>query len=244
MQRHISNTFFSLRSLFSGFHYVGKNSWTWKFIIGAIIVNIIVFGLVFYFIFLEFNSGVESLVELARLDLSTVVGSIVKVLLGILSFVISTFLFINISNIINAPIYGQLAEDYIVKNSTIRIRQFTVFEEITRSIGFEFKKVILMILLFIISLLLNLIPVVGSVLFVIFGFFQLIVFAGLDLFDPYLAKLNLSFRGKLKYIIKNPPKYYPFLFLAGFILTLPVINIFVFPFFVISGLRLVLASDS
>ena len=233
---------FSTGSVFFGFKYVFQNKWTWKYIFIAILVNIILFTLLLILFFNLSTNFSEFTLNFFKLDKSWLI--LLDTIAIILGFFLSVITFIFTANIANAPVYGQLAEKFLKLNSPITFEERSFFQEIFYSLSFELKKLLILIILLLLTFLVNFIPFIGQIIYFILTILQLILFAGFDFFDAYLSRTNLRFRGKTKYILKNPKKHFPFLAITGFLVTIPFLNIFLWPFFILSGLNLVLLEEN
>lgn len=224
--------------LTKGMKYIRENKWIWKYIFIAIGVGLILFIILSIVI----ASTITWILNytFAQLGVSAVGvwESVILIIVYVISFVLAGRLFLSLNNIVNAPVYGQMAEEFLHRNNVKAIREYSLIKDILRSIFFELKKIFLVLLLLVLMLLLNIIPVLGQILTIVFAIFQIILFAGLDFFDPYLSRKNYRFRSKVKFVLGKPYKHYPFLLIAGFITSLPVFNIIFLPTFIVSGLLL------
>lgn len=238
------NFFSSSKFVFFGFRYVLKNKWTWKYIFGAILVNIILLTiLILSFSFLT-NYFLDILLSNFKVEQGHILKATIDFVAFTLGFIISIFIFIFTANIVNSPIYGALAEKFLQKEAKDKnFIQRDFGQEIIYTISFELKKLLLLITLLILSFLLNLIPVIGSILFFIFTWLQIILYAGFDFFDAYLSRKGLNFRSKFKYVVSKPINNFPFLAVSGFLVSMPFVNVIVWPFFVLSGLGMVLYTE-
>ncbi len=231
----------SLKTVFYGFTYVSRNKWTWKYITGAIFVNFILFISLLAASSFLLNYIINAILSLFNIEVNSAIGQFITGISILFGIILALFLFVILGNIANAPIYGAMVEKYLqieAKNSVFVQRSF--LGEIGYSLQFELKKLIILILILILTLFINLIPLIGQVLYIILLVIQLILYAGFDFFDGYLSRLNLTLRQKVKYIISDPKYNFPCLGICGFLVTIPFLNIIVWPFFILSGLRLAL----
>jgi|GEM_PF-2720336 len=226
--RFFRNAVFSLKCLWNGLLYIKDNDWTWKYIAAAILVNIVVtlFSVIIAFLVLR---GVFSWLQ-GVVGLSGVFLNIFFFLVSIIAALIFTgVIFKSISNIINSIFYSPMVAKLLAKKGYVPEREVGVVEDLQRSIIFEIKKFIVMGVIGLLSSILHIIPIIGSVIFVLLNTIQVVLIGGVDSFEPTLALQKLKFREKLKLVLLTPDISWPFLLVTGFINSVPVLNIVTIP---------------
>lgn len=229
----------SFTALFRGIGYFLRNRWTWKYVAIVIFINIIAFVLTIWLLFFIFGSVIDWTFGLFSIDPQGVTSIVVSIIAGILAVLAVILVFTSISSILNAPIYSLLTEALLKRESQYILDSYPhrgLLGEIYYAIGLEINKYVVIVWIFIATLLFNVLPVVGQILFVIATILQLIIITGIDLFEPLIAKFRLRFWDKVKFILSRPFRYWPFLIVAGFLSSIPIINIITIPLSIISAI--------
>jgi len=229
----------SFKYLFEGSKYIKENSWTRKYIAAALIVDLIVFILLIIGWVLSVSWVSDKILGIFNISSTGVLRVFFQIVLFLFGIILLSRLIVSISTIINSPIYGEMTEKFLRLHNISGVKELTFIEEIIHSIGFEMKKVVILLVLLGVGIFLNFIPVIGQILFFIVSCFQIIIFSGLDFFDPYLARKSLSMSQKIRYITRKPYMHYPFLLTSGFLTSIPLVNVFLLPVFTVSGLLLI-----
>lgn len=228
-------------SLFKAGDYLVKHPELRKYVGLSILLNLLVFSVVIVAFFLVLMAIIQGIANTLQLELGGVVAGIFVVTSFVTALFITALLYSTISSAVNAPLYSQLAEKVLDLEGIKLHNQLQGFarvrDDLVKSLSFEFKKFSVSLLILLVSFVLNLIPAVGSVLFVIINAFQIITLAGLDILEPALARENLRFRDKLKFIYRNPG-FWPFILSAGLLNTIPVLNLILAPLNLVGGLLL------
>jgi CysZ protein len=229
----------------------------WGYVIVPIIVNIVVGILLYVGLLFPGLNGIEVLVSnldhqidtwvanlptwLRYLDVSAVIlGWLLRmVLVGALLFVIG-FLLLQFGGILGAPWYGQLSEKLeelrTGKPAVLPPNSLTsIFQDIGRALLFELKKIALQLVIGIPLLLLNFLPVYGSILFTIGGFSLAATVTFLDFVDAPLERRRLKFRDKLKMFRLALPASGSFAFVCLGLIMIPFVNLLAIPVCVGSG---------
>jgi uncharacterized protein involved in cysteine biosynthesis len=224
----VNNLIISSKAFLEAFFYILKNRWIWNYMIFAVFLNVIIFIILatFLFIFSDFISSqltlnLEQNIFIKSLDF------LLQIILWIILIFLLNFVFNSISSVVNTPIYSSLTSKIIEKElPEINFPEINIFTEIRIALVFEFKKILLSITFLICSFLLNLIPFLGSILFLILNILQIIFISGLDFFEPYHSLKKLRFRKRLLEISNNFTLYFPFLLICGLLSNVPFLNIF------------------
>lgn len=231
----------SFKALPNGFTYSLKNRWVWKYILLAMLVNLISLILVVALLTGGFYTIFYSILNWQNWDIDPVFHVFVIFLFVFISLAIGIFLFSFISSVANSPVYSNLIEKVIERElggMLPEMRERNFFEDMLYTVSFEIKKLVLAFFIFILSSLLNLIPGIGSIVFVVFNVAQVSIYSGLDMFEPIWVKQDSKFRHKIWELLKNPVKYWPFTFTSGSLNAIPVVNIFTIPISTIGAILL------
>ncbi|MEL7038362.1 MAG: EI24 domain-containing protein [Cyanobacteria bacterium J06592_8] len=229
----------------------------WGYVIIPIFVNITLGILLYVGLLFPGLNGIENLVLtldnqidswvanlpdwLRYLDVSAVILGwllrviLVAVLLGIIGFILLQF-----GVILGSPWYGQLSEKLeelrtgrpavLPPNSVT-----SIFQDIGRAILFELKKLVLQMAIGLPLLLLNFIPIYGSILFTIGGISLAATITCLDFIDSPLERRRLKFRDKLKMLRLALPASGSFALVCLGLITVPFLNLLAIPVCVGSG---------
>ena len=100
---------------------------------------------------------------------------------------------------------------------------------------FELKKFLLILLIGTPALLLNLIPVVGTLLATGASVTLGVTITCLDFFDPPLERRRLSFRGKLSFIRRHLPASAGFGLICLGLVSIPFFNLIAVPICITAG---------
>jgi CysZ protein len=150
------------------------------------------------------------------------------------------FLLLQFGGILGAPWYGQLSEKLeelrTGKPAVLPPNSLTsIFQDIRRALLFELKKIALQLVIGIPLLLLNFLPVYGSILFTIGGFSLAATVTFLDFVDAPLERRRLKFRDKLKMFRLALPASGSFAFACLGLIMIPFVNLLAIPVCVGSG---------
>lgn len=169
-----------------------------------------------------------------------IIGNIALTILVIFLSIIIGFILVQFGVILGAPWYGALSE----KLEKARLGElppalpFTLenmVAEITRSLGFELRKIQLLISFGLPTLLLNFIPVLGSILSVISWSSIMSTIVGLDFINAPLDRRRLSFKEKLSIFSQNLPASGTFGLVCLGLVSIPLLNLLVIPLCVAGG---------
>ena len=229
----------------------------WGYVIVPIIVNIVVGILLYVGLLFPGLNGIEVLVSnldnridiwvanlptwLQYLDVSAVIlGWLLRIVLVTALLLVIGFILLQFGVILGSPWYGQLSERLeelrTGKPPVLPLNSLTsIFQDIGRAILFEFKKLALQLLIGIPLLLLNFLPVYGSILFTIGGISLAATITCLDFLDAPLERRRLKFREKLKMIRLALPASGSFALVCLGLITVPFLNLLAIPVCVGSG---------
>jgi len=235
----------SLLAYPKGVAYILKNKWVIKYIALAVFLNILTFIALIAFSF-WISSSFSDFILSVFTDNQNGLLSGLQFLLSLIFWGVLVFIFIQlfaaISSIVNAPVYSILTSKVIEKEfPEIDFPKSSIFTEIWLALLFEIKKLSISFGFLIFSLILNLIPLIGPIVFLILNLFQLFLISGLDVFEPYHSLSKFTFRRRIGEIISRPLLYSPFLLICGFIAAVPIVNIFLIPISIVAATQFVKA---
>lgn len=239
--RKITSAIKSITSLLNGFVFIFSHPQLWLFSIVPIVINTIVYITVVIGIISLGDNFIDSNL-LNKLPASYVfleyVFGVLWLMLGLL---ISYIIFINLALTLGSPFYGYIAE-YTMKyyglkfpNQTENWLQQAVFD-LKRAISFESKKILLGVIVLLVSLPINAIPFIGSILYVLLNLVFNSSMTALDFYDCALERFQFPFRKKLNYIKANYYSTIPFGFVAFTLTSIPIINLLVMPALVVAAI--------
>lgn len=205
------------------------------------IINLFIYTFVFYFSYTFITDKSE---ELFREAVSN------KLLLDFISFVLSLFtlllvlfacyfLFIIFGGLVSAPFNEKISKH--IESNVFGItseNNLPFFRDIAFSIKAELKKLLFYFSFMIPLILIDFIPMIGSVITLIFGSGFSFYFNALDYLDYPMTRRMLSFRKKLKSVNSNFSLSMGFGCTAFFLTFLPVINVLLNPVLVTAGTSL------
>lgn len=156
---------------------------------------------------------------------------LVVLLLGVIGFVLAQF-----GTLLGAPWYGQLSEQI----ERLRLGQAETVEvglvrDVGRALGFELKKLILLLGAGLLFLLLNFLPGLGTGLGAIEGASVAALLTCLDFLDAPLERRRLRFRRKLQLVLGNLPVMASFSLACLLLLSVPLLNLLMVPVCVAAG---------
>lgn len=205
------------------------------------IINLVIYTAVFYFSY-TFITGKSS--ELFTQSISN------KFLLEFLNFVLSIFtlililfvcyfLFIIFGGLISAPFNEKISRHIEEKVfGIISDYNLPIFRDIAFSIKAELKKLLFYFIFIIPLILVDFVPMIGSIITLVFGSGFSFYYNALDYLDYPMTRRMASFRKKIKIVNSNFSLSMGF-GCSAFILTfLPVINVLLNPVLVTAGTSL------
>lgn len=205
------------------------------------IINLIIYSAVFYYSY-TFITGKSG--ELFRENISN------KLLLEFISFVLGVFtlilvlfvcyfLFIIFGGLVSAPFNEKISKHIEEKVfGIVSENNLPFFKDIAFSLKAELKKLLFYFIIIIPIILVDFIPMIGSVITLVFGSGFSFYYNALDYLDYPMTRRMVSFRKKLSTVNSNLMLSMGF-GCSAFILTfLPVINVLLNPVLVTAGTSL------
>lgn len=163
----------------------------------------------------------------------------IHTILDILAFVLVTFMAVRLGTIIGTPFYAIIADrfdrQYLAYDDT---PDMSFMWSIVVAIWFEVRKIVLLILIWLIGVLIEFIPVVGPLL----GLVWVLIGSGfttlLDYTDVAMGRRNMTLRERVALFWAHLPEVIGFALAVTPFVSFPVINIFSIPLFVCAGIGL------
>jgi len=227
----IKESVYSTISLPKAILYLLKNTWTWWLILIPLIINIVL-TIFLWSWFKEISYNWLHALFIHSQNLS-ILENIIKGFIWILSLLISILAMILISLIVSAPFNGILAEKILIKHNIYQESQLinikAIGSEIIRAINFELGKIFLSLIILIITSILNLIPIIGNILYVVINFLFTGFINTMDFYDPALSLLKYNFKEKKSYVWQRKFKNLVPILITSFLINIPFINVLFIP---------------
>ena len=242
---------------FKAFVMMVRNPKLWGYILFPVLVNAIVSIALYVGLLLPGLKGIDRLTltltarfsplltDLPRwLSWLAVLDNVFEFLLQIVLvlglFLLTGFVLVQFGTVLGSPWYGQLSEEL----EKLRLGESfvappgglgNVVRDIWRAIAFELKKLVLAAGLGLLLLLLNFVPVLGTIAASMGGIAIAALTVGLDFFDASLERRRLRFREKLIALLTQLPASGSFSLACFFLCAIPVVNFLTIPLCVAGG---------
>jgi len=235
-KKNLPKTITTFKYLPKALIFIGHNPFVFVYILlsSLLILCFIIFAFLIIIKFLpprleSINALIDSSYEVAQVVkfISLIVSTVLA-----LGFVVASINLVSVS--VTSAIYSALVSKLYLRIYKENMPEEGFGKAIKLSIAFTFKQFLISVSIFLLTGLLNLIPFVGSYLYIAINLFQIILFTGINLFEPSLIKYQIPFRRKIKFILKS---FYlwPYLLVCGFLSSIPIVNIFSIPICIISS---------
>lgn len=220
---------------------LNRNRQLWPYVLIPILVNLVVGGLLYAGLFSTGLRAIEGVVAglpdwMAAIGVGVLLQAllIVGLLLGI------GFLLLQFGVTLGSPWYGKLSEqlEQQLTGRTLPSHYAGVggvLRDLGRALLFEVKKLALLFGIGLPLLLLNLLPVAGTLLATAGGIALGATIACLDFFDPPLERRSLRFRAKLGMIRRSLPASAGFGLVCLGLVSIPFINLLAIPLCITAG---------
>ena len=212
-----------------------------KYSIAPMLINLLIYGSVFIFSYKWLMGSLDNWLGIENTEAGFWLKFLHTALL-IIGFLLMLFvcylLFTILGNIVTAPFNEEISQrvEEIVTGSAEHNMGF--WEDAYISIKGEIQKLIFYLVILLLIFLLNVIPVVGSVISGVLGIIFSCFYNSLDFLDYPMTRKKMRFRDKLKVTRKGKLVTYGFGFTAFLLMFLPVINVFMKPILVAAGTSL------
>jgi CysZ protein len=235
-----------MRAFFDGAVYpfralgvLNRTPQLWGYVILPIVLNVIV-GAALYAAVLV--AGLEAIRRaVAGLpEWAAALGFVLQALLVVGLLVAIGFVLVRFGVVLGSPFYGTLSErlELLKTGEAPPARPLTplgIARDISRALAFELKKLLLVALVSLPLLLLNAIPVIGTIVaaggWIVVG----VLIACLDFFDPALERRQLRFRRKLGVVRRGLPGTAGFGLVCFGLVSIPLINLLAIPLCITAG---------
>lgn len=223
--------FASTTALFQAIIYTVTNRWIWKYIFAAILINIIIFVSIASLFYFFVDYVLDYIFNFLTVDTWVKkFGFLLQIIIWLPGLFLFGFIFNTLSAILNSPIYSSLTEKVIEKEfGPDTLTNSSILNNILDTVRFELKKICLILIFFFSTSILNLVPFVGSIIFILVNWLLVSILFGLDIFDPYHGLKNFSFRRRLLEFSKRPFLYFPYSLGSVILSSIPLLNIFITP---------------
>ena len=231
-----------LAGMFYPFLAMGVLSHTprlWRYVLIPILVNIAIGATLYLGLLLAGLRGIDAFVG----DLpgwAAVIGVLLRVLLVIALLLITGFVLVRFGVVLGSPWYAKLSEE--LERSRIaqvpaaeRLSAGGIARDLMRALGFELQKLLLVIAVGLLLLLLNLLPVAGTVVSSV-GWIALgALIACLDFLEGPLERRRMGFRAKVRLIRRGMPASAGFGLVCLGLISIPFVNLLAIPLCVTAG---------
>jgi CysZ protein len=223
---------------------IGRHRELWRFVLIPIGVNLVVGVALYAGLYLAGLRQIDQ-IDQAGGALTATLEFLARALYIIALAIGVGWLMVRFGVVLGAPWYGQLAgrlEEIISGkiDTSAKLTPASAAHDIGRALQFELKKLLLTLAIGLPSLLLNFIPVAGTVAATVVALALGATIACLDFFDAPLERRRLSFRAKLGVVRQTLPASASFGLLAAFLVSIPLLNLLAIPLCVTAGTMLVL----
>ena len=228
----MNDIIFGFKFPFKGLKFILNNKKLGKYIVFPLFINIILFFLLSYFSFTYFESWLDRIIS--NVWYFQILFYFILVLAIIFLLLMIIFTFTALANLFSAPFNDLLAEkvsEIVLGSKENKPFSFgSLFSDIFNSIGEEIRKILFFAFVQIGLIFLNLIPVLGNVLFAFFDFIFTVWFLAYEFLDYPLSFTQKTFQQKKELILyKNKWRTFGFGLGAGLFLFIPVLNLFLLP---------------
>lgn len=210
----------------------------WGYVLVPLVLNLVL-GVLLYGVLLNLGFGwIDGLSE--RSSLGGALEAVLRVVLVVGLFVGVGFVLVRFGVLLGSPWYSNMSEriERAELGSAPPAEPLTpagIARDLGRALGFELRKLVIVLVVGLLLLLVNLIPVagqaIGTVGSVVLGAF----IACLDFFDGPLERRRLRFREKVGYARQNMPASAGFGLACFALISIPLLNLLLIPVCVAAG---------
>lgn len=227
---------------------INRNPRLWKYVTIPIGVNILVGFALYFGLLFPLLGGLDARIPDESSALAAALLWAARLLLALTLGVGVGFLLVRFGVVLGAPWYGQLSEELegLLTGHPHPAKPLDAREiayDIWRALQFEGKKLLLVACVWVPSLLLLLLPVVGGLLYTAAGLALGATVSCLDFFDGPLERRRLRFRQKLSLIRRLLPGSGSFGLVAFGLVSIPLVNLLAIPLCVAAGNMLVIENE-
>lgn len=211
----------------------------WRYLLIPMLVNLLVGVTLYAGLLLAGWSAIDGLV--AGLPAwAAILGALLHILLIVGLLIVTGFVLVRFGVVLGSPWYTQLsAELELLRGGKPLPEQGSglsaAARDLSRALAFEFRKLLLVVVIGVLLLLLNVLPVAGQLLATA-GWIALgATITCLDFFDYPLERRRISFRAKLGVIRRSLPASAGFGLVCLGLVSIPFVNLLSIPLCVAAG---------
>ncbi|HEY9697473.1 MAG TPA: EI24 domain-containing protein [Trichocoleus sp.] len=161
---------------------------------------------------------------------------LLRLALSLVLLLATGFVLLQFGVLLGAPWYGKLSEELEkLRTGQLRTIEVSPFQEVSRAIGYEAKKLVITIGLGLPLLLLNFFPGVGTLVASVGGVLLAATIVCLDFLDSAVERRRPRFRAKLGMIGRSLPASGSFGLVCLGLVSIPFVNLLAIPICVAAG---------
>jgi len=206
-----------------------------------VIINLIIYGTIFFYTYNWIIGKTEDLISPGDLNsiFFELIQSFIKIFSVLLVLSICYLAFVIFGGIVSAPFNEKISKLIEERHFGVKIENTPPFvKDVLISIREELKKLLFYFSIMIPLILIDFIPMIGSVITLVFGSAFSFFYNALDYMDYPMTRRLTGFRKKLKVVSSAKMLSYGFGAGAFLITFLPVINVLLNPLLVVAGTRI------
>lgn len=237
----IKKWFCGFKYPYKGFLFIFTQPEISKIVSIQFLLNIITFIIVFSSSFYILVRWLNSIISYGNIWYEHIIYYF-GIILGIAAIIIISVIFSGfLSGLIGGGLNSNLSEktEEILKQQKNNI-QVSFIEGLFRDIGFELKSLTLIIAVFLLLSLVNIIPIIGTIIFFVLTFIYSIFAISFKYLDYVMELRKFSFKKKLLTVWNSGPLFMGFGFSALLLFQIPIINLLMHSIGIISGTLLYL----
>lgn len=243
MQTSTRHNLFGAGYLLQALRLIRQQRALWGYVTVPILINLLVGAVLYGSLFLTGLHAIDLLLPAGALW-GVVVGFILRWLLTALLALVVGFLVVRFGVVLGAPWYGRLSEHIEELQSGIALPDVpfnlvNALGEVWNALGFELKKLLLVLPLSLVLVLINFIPLGGQVIATAGGFAIGAIISFLDFTDAPFGRRRASFRARLGLLWNWKPTSFGFALAALALSSIPLINLLAIPICVAAGTLMV-----
>lgn len=212
-----------------------------KYSIAPMLINLFIYGSIFILTYSWLMGSLEKWLGIENTEAGFWLRFLHTALL-IVGFLLTLFvcylLFTILGNIVTAPFNEEISQRVEEIVTGRKEHEMGFWEDAYISIKGEVQKLLFYFSILFFIFLLNLVPVIGSVVSTVLGFIFSCFYNALDFLDYPMTRKKMRFRDKLKITRKGKLVTYGFGVTAFLMMFLPVVNVFMKPILVAAGTSL------
>lgn len=205
------------------------------------IINLIIYGTIFFYVYNLITSKSDDLLQPndSNRILIEILSSFIRIIAFLLVLIICYFAFVIFGGIVSAPFNERISRHIEEKKFGIKTEiKLPFFKDIWISIREELKKLLFYFSIMIPLILIDFIPMIGSVITLVFGSLFSFFYNALDYLDYPMTRKLIKFRTKLKIVLSKKALSFGFGAVSFLLTLIPVINVIFNPLLVASGTEL------